>query len=85
MRDAAQRDAANTALKKIEQGVDVAIAADGKVTVSMNEARLRDFKTKALDQSMEIIRRRVDETGTREPSIQRQGDDRIPGAAARRG
>ncbi len=77
LRDAGQRDAANTALKKIEQGVDVAITTDGKVTVSMNEARLRDFKTKALDQSMEIIRRRVDETGTREPSIQRQGDDRI--------
>ena len=30
-----------------------------------------------MQQSLEIIRRRVDETGTREPSIQRQGSDRI--------
>ncbi len=31
----------------------------------------------ALQQSVEIIRRRVDETGVREPTIQRQGEDRI--------
>ena len=30
-----------------------------------------------MQQSLEIIRRRVDETGTREPTIQRQGADRI--------
>ena len=30
-----------------------------------------------MDQSIEIVRRRIDETGTREPSIQRQGDNRI--------
>ncbi|MCR9256075.1 MAG: protein translocase subunit SecD [Alphaproteobacteria bacterium] len=31
----------------------------------------------ALVQSIEIVRRRIDETGTREPTIQRQGDNRI--------
>ena len=30
-----------------------------------------------IDQSIEILRRRVDETGTIEPTIVRQGDDRI--------
>jgi len=30
-----------------------------------------------MDQSLEIIRRRVDEAGTREPTIQRQGTDRV--------
>jgi preprotein translocase subunit SecD len=30
-----------------------------------------------MQQSLEIIRNRVDEAGTREPTIQRQGDDRI--------
>jgi preprotein translocase subunit SecD len=30
-----------------------------------------------MQQSLEIIRRRVDEAGTREPTIQRQGEDRI--------
>jgi preprotein translocase subunit SecD len=30
-----------------------------------------------LDQSIEVVRRRVDQTGTKEPSIQRQGQGRI--------
>ena len=30
-----------------------------------------------MQQSLEIIRRRIDEVGTREPTIQRQGTDRI--------
>ena len=30
-----------------------------------------------MQQSLEIVRRRIDEVGTREPTIQRQGDDRI--------
>jgi preprotein translocase subunit SecD len=31
----------------------------------------------AVNQSLEVVRRRIDELGTREPTIQRQGDDRI--------
>ena len=38
----------------------------------MNELRL-----KVVDQSIEIVRRRIDELGTKEPVIQRQGTDRI--------
>jgi len=41
---------------------------------------MRDLVEKtrrAVDQSIEVIRRRVDALGTREPSIQREGDDRI--------
>jgi preprotein translocase subunit SecD len=37
---------------------------------------------RAVDQSIEIIRRRIDELGTREPTIQRQGSNRIVVAAA---
>ena len=33
-------------------------------------------KTQILEQSIEILRRRVDESGTKEPTIVRQGDDR---------
>ena len=32
---------------------------------------------RAVTQSVEVIRRRIDETGTKEPSITRQGADRI--------
>jgi preprotein translocase subunit SecD len=38
---------------------------------------LTQLRRAAVDQSIEIVRRRVDETGTKEPSIQRQGTDRI--------
>ena len=34
-------------------------------------------KKEVIDQSIEILRRRVDETGTIEPTITREGDDRI--------
>ncbi|MBM9594920.1 protein translocase subunit SecD [Roseitranquillus sediminis] len=59
-------------------GSDIAVAGQGDelvVTLSEDEQRATDERT--LRQSLEIIRRRVDEVGTREPTIQRQGDDRI--------
>jgi protein-export membrane protein SecD len=34
-------------------------------------------RRQAVEQSIEIIRRRIDETGTKEPTIQREGQDRI--------
>ncbi len=36
-----------------------------------------DVINQTIAQSIEVVRRRIDETGTREPVIQRQGDDRI--------
>ncbi|MEX0924181.1 MAG: protein translocase subunit SecD [Rhodovibrionaceae bacterium] len=41
-----------------------------------DQARL-ERRNAVMQQTLEIIRRRIDETGTREPSIQRQGDDRV--------
>ena len=49
--------------------------ADIMVTFSDAEKTATDDRT--IQQSLEIIRRRVDEVGTREPTIQRQGADRI--------
>ncbi len=43
----------------------------------MSGEALRQRQSAAVEQSLEIIRRRIDETGVREPSIQRQGGDRI--------
>jgi preprotein translocase subunit SecD len=45
--------------------------------VRLSDDRIVERKRAAMDQSIEIVRRRIDETGTREPSIQRQGDNRI--------
>lgn len=45
------------------------------VTLSAAEKQASDART--IQQSLEIIRRRIDEVGTREPTIMRQGEDRI--------
>ena len=57
---------------------DIDVAAQGNtiiVQLSPDEKLATDNRT--IQQSLEIIRRRVDEVGTREPTIQRQGEDRI--------
>jgi preprotein translocase subunit SecD len=47
------------------------------IVVTLSEAEKAATDTRTMQQSLEIIRRRVDAAGTREPSIQRQGADRI--------
>ncbi len=57
---------------------DIVVAGQGnviRVELSEDEKIATDQRT--VQQSLEIIRRRIDEVGTREPNIQRQGDDRI--------
>lgn len=47
------------------------------VVVTLSAAEQEATDTRTMQQSVEIVRRRVDEAGTREPTIQRQGTDRI--------
>jgi preprotein translocase subunit SecD len=57
---------------------DFEITSEGDVMVlRMSEAEKAATDERTMAQALEIIRRRVDETGTREPTIQRQGTDRI--------
>lgn len=57
---------------------DYEIVADGdELVITLSEAEKVGTDDRTMLQSLEIIRRRVDETGTREPTIQRQGADRI--------
>jgi preprotein translocase subunit SecD len=76
VREAAQIARAQEAARAAES--DLVTSADGtRVTVALTEAAITARRRQAVDQSIEIVRRRVDETGTREPLIQRQGEDRI--------
>ncbi|MDA0305382.1 MAG: protein translocase subunit SecD [Proteobacteria bacterium] len=76
IKDAEKAEAARQLLRALS--TDMELDYDGgKITMTMTERAIRDRKTSAVQQSIEIVRRRVDETGTREPTIQRQGDDRI--------
>ncbi|GAA3872561.1 hypothetical protein GCM10022404_23040 [Celeribacter arenosi] len=57
---------------------DITVSGAGDViTIELSEAEKSATDNRTMQQSLEIIRRRVDEVGTREPTIQRQGDDRI--------
>lgn len=58
--------------------MDYEVAGEGdRVTITLSEAERAATDNRTLAQSLEIIRRRVDEAGTREPTILRQGADRI--------
>ena len=57
---------------------DIVVSGDGSdIVVRLSEAERLATDDRTVRQSLEIIRRRVDEVGTREPTIQRQGADRI--------
>ncbi|MDJ0929618.1 protein translocase subunit SecD [Breoghania sp.] len=53
------------------------ISDDGQVRFAFSEEGLAQRIHSVVDQSIEVIRRRVDQLGTTEPSIQRQGENRI--------
>ena len=74
--DTAQLDEASGALRKLDPDVQVE-QQDGRFQLRLTEQAVRARESAAVDQSLEIIRRRIDETGVREPVIQRQGSDRI--------
>lgn len=74
---AADRDAAYKIARGLEQNAEINIGKDGLVEVLLSESAVQIINTQVVNQSIEIIRRRIDETGTKEPVIQRQGVDRI--------
>ena len=57
---------------------DIDVSAEGDILViALSDAEKLASDQRTVQQSLEIIRRRIDEVGTREPTIQRQGADRI--------
>lgn len=75
--DPSAAERAREALAPVATNMAFDIAADGSVTLAFSDTAIEQAKTHAVDQSIEIIRRRIDETGTKEPTIIRQGEDRI--------
>src|SRR3984893_1682010 len=76
LRDEAQRGKAMEAIRTVDPSL--AISGSGEVIrLAYSEQDLFRGKKEVIDQSIEILRRRVDETGTIEPTIVREGDDRI--------
>jgi preprotein translocase subunit SecD len=48
-----------------------------EIRITVTDDSLADIKKSTVDKEIEIIRRRIDELGTTEPVIQRQGSERI--------
>ena len=55
----------------------VVSSQDDILTIQLSDAEKAASDERTLRQALEIIRRRIDEVGTREPTIQRQGSNRI--------
>ena len=51
--------------------------AGDRIEIRLAESVAEELQSSAVAQSLEIVRRRIDEVGTREPTIQRQGENRI--------
>ncbi len=83
--DPAQADAAFTAMRTLAGGVNAqgvqeraaTRLGDNRIRFAFTQATLDSMGSTAVDQSIEVVRRRIDSLGTREPSITRQGAERI--------
>ncbi len=53
------------------------IGSESLITIKYSKFGLIEIKSSILEDSLEIVRKRVDEVGTKEPTILRRGNDRI--------
>ncbi len=56
---------------------EIAELDGGRLELTLSEFSIKEIEQSTMSQSVEIVRRRIDELGTREPVIQRQGSDRV--------
>ena len=67
----------NSVLGTGTRAYDLAEPGNGKIALHMSDVYKTQTQQQILEQSIEVVRRRIDEMGTREPTIVRQGEDRI--------
>ena len=76
LKDSSKVGKARSVLSSIDPDFKVNIVGT-HVTMTPTEEALKERKTNAVNRCIESVRKRVDDTGTREPNIQKQGEDRI--------
>ena len=85
LRDATRTEAAVAALRPListegptnTPDLDIASTPNGTITLTLSPVALHARALGAVQQSIEIVRRRIDETGVLDPQITQQGDSRI--------
>jgi preprotein translocase subunit SecD len=75
--DPAQRDAVYDAVKKDYWTLRLADESPGRLGFGLSREYKIEVRDRTLNQSIEVIRNRIDEFGVSEPSITSQGNDRI--------
>lgn len=63
-------------LRRVDPDSEFSVEGN-RIRLALTDQLVTERTTSAVQQSIEIVRRRIDETGVREPTIQRQGEDRI--------
>lgn len=74
--DEEQIKAAKKLIRKLNGNVEIS-ESSGQFQVYFTDAEMSQISQNLIKQSIEIIRRRIDENGTKEPTIQAQGNNRI--------
>jgi len=85
LRDLKDANTAQTLLKRVVgqsvkvgiPEIDLSTPTASQIALTLNREGLRDKINAATEQSLEIIRRRIDQIGVAEPTIQRVGSNRI--------
>lgn len=77
LREVGDADTVRKALFALDNTLTISNPQPEVIEGVFSEVAMKQVKDQVLSQSIEIVRRRIDETGTNEPVIQRQGDDRI--------
>lgn len=79
IREAGDSEKVKSILRGLDNEILVSQSNESDLTISasFSDDAIKRIQDQTIQQSIEIIRRRIDETGTREPVIQRQGDVRI--------
>ncbi|MEN8237218.1 MAG: protein translocase subunit SecD [Pseudomonadota bacterium] len=77
LRKLEDRDRAFRVLARPMQDFEIAINEQGQGQLVLKPEVIRERKSMMVRQSIEIVRRRIDEYGTAEPNIQQQGEGRI--------
>jgi preprotein translocase subunit SecD len=75
--DPSTRDDVLTLLRDAAVGIGWTIEQSGRIRGEFSEPERRLLQSQVVEQSIEIIRKRIDESGVKEPTIVRQGEDRI--------
>ncbi len=74
------RDATQTTLLRdelVREQVQLATDAAGQTTLTFGESFIAELQTRALAQTVQVLRSRVDQFGVAEPVIQQQGKARV--------